>query len=299
LIEGRIDALQTDQVLASPEDGVSAELGQALADHLGVELGSKLSISLPGLLEGRVPIKVVGIVRRGMHDLDSRMLQIHDGELRAYLQANAPQAWTSRPGDAHGVRFFFDSSWDKPSDYTRLESWMEAYQNAVNDADPQWSFHRVLGWRDQESSLFASIAHDRRQLAMILSFLTLVAALNVAATMVVLFLERDREMSMLQAIGLTPAQLRFWISTQGLFLGLASSSLGVVLGGVFGWVLVRLPFAQLPPEIYNLSHLDLGYDWREQLAVFGFGVLASVVTAFLISLSLSQSRLLHVLGSRR
>jgi lipoprotein-releasing system permease protein len=299
LIEGRMDAAKWSEPLQAAPDRVAVELGSALARHLGVQVGSELAVSLPGLLKGQIPTRVSAVVSRGMYEFDSRMLRVNDSELRAYLKDRAPEAWASRPGDAHGVRFFFEDSYSRPNKYPSLERWMDSYRSGVEALDPGWEHHRVFGWKDQESSLFASIRHDRRQLAMILSLLTLVAALNVAATLVVLFLERDREMAMLQALGLGPAQLRVWMTSQGLFLGLASSTLGVLLGLGAGSLLVRMPFAQLPPEIYNLSHLDLGYDWREQLSVFAFGVLAAMLAAFLIGWNLSRSRLLQVLGSRR
>src|SRR5204862_145674 len=83
-------------------------------------------------------------------------------------------------------------------------------------------------------SLFRSIENTKGELSVIIGLLTLVATLNIAATLVVLFLERDREVAILQALGMSPGQIVQWVGIQGILLGLISSSFGLLLGRVSG-----------------------------------------------------------------
>ncbi len=304
LIEGRRLISSKDEVVTRNSDGdgaeVRVELGSALAQYLGVKDGESVKILLPGILKGSVEAKITKLISHGMYEIDSRLVLLDDASLHAYLQRVDPEALDERPGDGHGLRYFFAEDAVKTKSERDLKIWVDDYSKVINSLDPNdASSHRVLSWREQKASLFKGIAYNRKELSLILSLLTLVAALNVAATLVVLFLERDREMAIIQALGLSPRGLCQWIGIQGLMLGLISSGLGLLLGHVLGWTLQQLPFAKLPPDIYNLKALPLKFLPSEQLAVFIFGVLSALLVATFIGYRLSRVNLLGVLGQRR
>jgi ABC-type lipoprotein release transport system permease subunit len=112
-------------------------------------------------------------------------------------------------------------------------------------------------------------------------------------------LERDREIAVVQALGLNRFQLIQWVGSQGLLIGIVASAVGIGLGMVFGRILQVLPFARLPSDVYNLDRLPLRYDFVEQAWVFGFGVLAATFIALFLGGRLSKMSLLQVLGQRR
>jgi ABC-type lipoprotein release transport system permease subunit len=299
MVEGRYDTAQSDS--QNELGAVRVSLGRALAELLAVNPGETVRLLLPGILPGAVPAVVASIHNIGQYDLESRSVVVNAHDLRFWMQRKAPELFQSRPGDAHGIRYFFAEPQYQRVDVSRLESWVNHYREHLSQIAPSEdaSLHRVSTWKDARRNLFLNSAQNRRELSVILSLLTLVAALNVGATLVVLFLERDREMAILQAMGLGPAKLRWWISLQGLFLGLVSSALGLALAWVLATLIQKSPLGQVPVEVYNIRALP--FDWRfvEQGLVFGFGVLSSVAAAFVISWRLSSVSLLSVLGQKR
>jgi ABC-type lipoprotein release transport system permease subunit len=81
-------------------------------------------------------------------------------------------------------------------------------------------------------------------------------------------------------------------------MGFVASAAGLLLGQVMGWVLQRLPIAQLPSEIYNLKSLPMAFVWNEQLWVFVFGVFAACLLSFVMGLSLMRTPFLETLRHR-
>jgi ABC-type lipoprotein release transport system permease subunit len=286
--------------LPNPEDlRVEVDLGKPLAETLGVKQGDSLRVLLPGVLRGAVEARVRSLLEFGMHDIDSRLAVIDDASLRAYLEARDPDQLAKRPGDAHGIRFVLDETNHDPSRAEWVEAWGADYRARLDAAGEDERHALFKNWQELQKNLFGSLGLDRQVVVTVMGLLTLVATLNVAATLVVLFLERDRELAILQAVGLSPRKLLAWIGIQGLIMGVVASLVGLGLARVFGWAVARLPLAQLPPDIYHVRTLPLYWSWAEQLGTFGFGVAAALGAALLLGLRLSRTPVLGVLGQRR
>jgi lipoprotein-releasing system permease protein len=297
LIEGRRRAGTTAHDRHYNE--VHLKLGKPLADYLGVKKGGQVRIVLPKIIKGSIVAKVDDLVSNGMYEIDSRMVIVNDESLRSVMRERDPESFASRPGDAIGIRYFLKPGFG-PEGMDRLEAWTAQYKAAVLKYDKNnVDGHKFVNWREQKSSVFRGIGYNKIELTLVVSLLTLVAALNVAATLVVLFLERDREVAILQALGLSPNQTLQWIGIQGILLGLVSAVVGLALGRIFGWGLVRMPFAQLPEDIYNIGRLPLKFEFWEQLRVFAFGIGAALMAALMLGLRLSRINLVTLLGQRR
>jgi lipoprotein-releasing system permease protein len=205
-----------------------------------------------------------------------------------------------RPGDAHALRIFLDREGGKnPSDPAFVQSWSSRFREALEKSRFDEKEPVLKTWFEQKKNLFSSIELDKNVLTLVLSLLTLVAALNIAATLVVLFLERDREIATLQALGLSTPKLVQWICVQGLFLGILSAGLGLLFARLFGWILQRLPISKLPSDIYNISSLPLYFAPEEQFWIFFFGVGAAVLVSLFLGFALSKQKPAVVLGHRR
>ena len=280
-----------------PFPGIS--LGAPLAKQLGVGVGDSVRLLVPGVTRAPFTIKVEKILRTGMYETDSRLALLDDTTFRDLIKEKDPEAYASRPGDAHGIRYFLDSKLIDGLNPRLLDQWVAEYRlttaQAWGDKDPQM----IRTWFDLKKNFFGSIGFDKAVLSMIVALLTLVASLNVAASLIVLYLERDREMAVLQAIGMSRRLFVQWFLVQGLILGLLASLIGLGLGQVMGMVLVKLPIARLPEEIYNLSQLPLGFERMEQGLVFLFGALVTTAIAAGLGLRLSATNLVSVLSHRR
>jgi lipoprotein-releasing system permease protein len=278
---------------------VKVILGKPLATYLGVERGETVRILLPGVIEGSLEASVEDLVSNGIYEMDSRLLIVDDESLRTELLRRDVKALENRPGDAHGIRFFLDPIKFSPYRIKELEAWIARYKEQILKMEPDEASHRLVHWRDAKSPLFKGIEYNKRELSLVMALLTLVAALNIGATLVVLFLERDRDVAILQALGLGPWQVLQWVGIQGLILGVLSSLVGLGVGRAFGWLLQVAPFAKVPEDVYNISSLPLHYDGFEQSSVFLFGIGVALFASLVLGLRLSKMNLLSVLGTRR
>ena len=132
-----------------------------------------------------------------------------------------------------------------------------------------------------------------------MSLIVLVAALNVAAALIVLYFERDRQIATFRALGLGPRDLRWWVMSQGFILGVVASLIGLLASFALGQAFMHWVKIPVPEEIYNLDHLPLLFDWTEQLWVFFFGTFTACCFAFLVGLSLAKTPIEESLGHRR
>lgn len=299
-IEGRREIFsKTPSAESAAPAAAQIDLGKPLAEFLGVKVGDRVRVLLPGLLDGAFFFEVRRLLEFGMYDLDSRLAFIDEKSFFHDLQARAPDALARRPGDALGLRVFYPDEILDPLHPQRLEKKKAAWVEKIQTAGLGKSAPLVQTWMEQKKNLFGAIGMDKAILTVVLSLLTLVAGLNIAAILVILYLERDREVATLQALGLSRWHLTQWLGVQGLILGLVSSGLGLLLARFLGFLLQRLPIVQVPAEIYNVSALPLRYEGQEQFGVFLFGMITATGVALFLGFFLSRGRQLTVMAHRR
>jgi lipoprotein-releasing system permease protein len=280
---------------------LTVDLGRPLAEYLGVKLGDEISLLMPGVVRGRVPARVLNIVEFGYYEYDSRYARVDARGLYAYLKETQADLYASRPGDAYLIRFYLDEGLYPFGGIEKIKKWRDEYLSNVEGLSREYKVTpdaRV--WSEMEfKNFFEAIRHDRVSLTLVLALLALVATLNVAATLLVLYLERDRDLAVLVAMGLQPRQLRRWISIQGFMLGLVSSVVGLILSAILAKVLPLVPAFKLPPDVYNVSSLPFHYSFLEQAGVLLYGTISGWLIAAFLGWRLAKTPVLEVLRHRR
>lgn len=292
---------------------MTIDLGKPLAQYLGVKAGDEVFLLMPGVVRGRVPARVQNIVEFGYYEYDSRFARIDSRGLYAFLKEHQPDLFETRPGDAFMIRYHLDPHEYPFEDTDKINQWKNKLLKDLvpraaerelklqpGDLPTEQRIPDVRIWSQMEfQNFFESIRHDRLSLTLILALLALVATLNIAATLLVLYLERDRDLAVLVAIGLEPSQLKKWISLQGLVLGGVSSVLGFFVAILLSHVLPNIPWFELPPDIYNVSSLPFRFDIYEQAGVFFYGTCSGFAIAHFLGWRLSKTPVLEVLRHRR
>lgn len=272
---------------------ISATLAASLAEILGLQLGDKFRVVIPGYLKKAIPLKLTALDGLGVHHLDTRRMLLNEEELTAYIRIKHPEVFSRRLGDFHAIRFFLKQSSDSQlfAQGKLLHDFMEKRSGDV--------VARMSSWREEQRNFFGGIAHDKRLVSVIMALLTIVAALNVATSLLVLFFEKDRQIALIRALGMSKRQLQQWTSVQGLLMGVVASVFGFALSFVLAQILPRLPFLKLPADIYNVSTLPIRFDLAEQSMVLAFGVFSALLVAFILGTLLSRMSVVSVLGHRR
>ncbi|MDR3153724.1 MAG: ABC transporter permease [Deltaproteobacteria bacterium] len=112
-------------------------------------------------------------------------------------------------------------------------------------------------WMQMNMSLFSALKLEQTAMFVILTLIILVAAFNIASTLVMMVTEKTRDIAILKAMGATAGQIRRIFTIQGLAVGGAGTLGGLAVGVTLCLLLSRYEFISLPPEVYLMSTLPV------------------------------------------
>jgi ABC-type lipoprotein release transport system permease subunit len=112
-------------------------------------------------------------------------------------------------------------------------------------------------WMQMNMSLFSALKLEQAAMFVIMTLIILVAAFNIASTLVMMVTEKTRDIAILKAMGATGGQIRRIFTIQGLAVGGAGTLGGFVVGVAVCLLLARYEFIKLPPEVYLMSTLPV------------------------------------------
>ena len=140
--------------------------------------------------------------------------------------------------------------------------------------------YRALDWQLQNRGLFSALKLEKLAMGLVVFLICVVAAFNVVGTLTMVVRDKTREIGILLAMGMQRGRIRRVFLTQGVFIGLAGTTLGAALGLVFGALVNRGHLIPIDPSIYFIDHLPVLINPLDALAV----VAASIVIATLAPL---------------
>lgn len=241
-------------------------LGEELMVRLRVTLGDVILISLPaeepGGIFGDIPrvkrLRVSSIFRSGLYEYDSSFGIVPIGTAQEFFRLG---------GDVTGFEL-------------RVPD-MFAAREAARAVETRLGPHyRVTNWIDLNRNLFAWMKIEKAVMFTILILIVLVATVNIVSSLVMLVMEKRRDIGVLRTMGVTPRGIMRIFLLQGTLVGLAGTSLGLVCGWAVSDALGRYKLLRLPGEIYFIDTLPVKIAWTD----FAFVAAAAVALCFLASL---------------
>lgn len=241
-------------------------VGYALARRLNVALGDRVRVISPlaGLdtsffrAAPRTPrsreFRVIGIFRAGFDEYDTHLVFVDLYEAEAFFE---------RGDSVDGVEIRLHDLTQAPTVARRLDRMLGGGPYSTTD------------WEELNHNLFEALAIQKIMLSLVIASIVVVAAFNVIATLIMIVLERKREIAILKAMGAHDAHVLAVFVVQGLAIGFVGTFLGLILGGGACLWLEAYHFP-LDPHVYLIDHLPV----RTSMAEFG----TTVVTALLISI---------------
>ncbi len=230
---------------------VSALAGRAAAEHpgviLGVDLASKLgvgrgdSVSLVtphGTLApwGTLPIPtsltVVGTFQFGFYEFDQASAFVSLPTAARALGREGPDLIELRLQDMNQAPVF-----------------KERLQRELGRG------YLVEDWAHLNRSLYSALGLEKLAISLTIGLIVLVAALNIVASLVLLVMEKSRDIAILRTMGARARAIRRIFMLQGLTIGLLGTGTGAVLGLVVCHVANRYRLISLPADIYQISYL--------------------------------------------
>ncbi|MCA9526643.1 MAG: ABC transporter permease [Myxococcales bacterium] len=237
-------------------------LGAELARSLGVSKGDAVTLVSPlrsgeyneGPASPRTrAFRVAGVFRAGFHEYDARL---------AYMELSAAQDFFGTGDTVMGI----EVAVHEPLMAGQIG---DAVRKALGDGD-----YSVLDWRRQNKNLFASLTYQRIAILVVLSVMVVLASCNVACMLIMLVLERTRDIAILKAMGARDGSiLRIFV-----FEGLAIGALGTIIGMAVAYGLCEGLLKNgiaLDPKVYGIERLPVVFSGLDYLMA---GVGALVIT---------------------
>jgi lipoprotein-releasing system permease protein len=260
MVEGTIDAITAPD---TPERPPGILIGADLAKELDLRLGDSVTVlTAEGTLSpmGWMPrarrLRVAGIFRLGLYEYDAASGFISLA-LASRLMDKAPDLIELKVDDAY-------------------EAPVVAERIATSFGADYW----VQDWADMNRSLFSALWLEKVVISITIGLIVMVAALNIIASLVLLVMEKSRDIGILKTMGATSRSIMAVFMLQGLIIGLVGTLGGALLGGGLAWVLDRYKLIQIPADVYQVSHVPFVLLPGD----FATVVIAAVIICFLATI---------------
>lgn len=228
--------------LDKPLEVPSIVLGRDMARQLQVGVGAKVRLISPngplspmGVLPKIRTCVVVGIFETGMFEYDSTM---------GYINLETARSLTDLRQGVHGIEI-------RVTDIDQADRIATAVQAALGQG------YSVRDWMQLNRNLFAGLKLEKMGLFIALDLIILVAALNIISALIMVVMEKTRDIAILKSMGATTKAIMRIFFYQGMVIGLSGTVLGV--GGGLGLcaLLKRYKIIELPPNVYPMSTMPI------------------------------------------
>ncbi len=240
--EGQLSALGSGDII----------LGAELAANLGVVLGSRVTVISPlGQLSpvGMVPraraFRVVGIFRAGNFEYDSGL---------AYLLLSDAQRFFDMEGRVTGVEITVDDIYATD----RIAAAIQA--SPAVQATVEGPF-LTRDWQQRNRNLFSALKLEKTAMFIILTLIILVAAFNIVSTLIMVVMEKHKDIAILKSMGATGRSVMRIFVLEGAVIGVVGTTVGLLLGIGGCALLSKYEFIKLDPTVYMINTLPARVEW--------------------------------------
>ena len=212
--------------------------------------------------------EVTGTFTTGMYDYDVKNIYVPLGAAQEQLGI--------RDGDrVSGLGVRVDDP-DEASSVTDL------IQGALGN-----DFYAV-SWSTTNAALFSALELEKLAMYLILTLIVVVAAFNIVSTLVMVVVDRTREIGILKSMGMTDPMILRIFMLQGLSIGVIGTALGTVLGLVLAWVLDTFEVITIPPDVYFVEKLPVSIHATDVAMIVGVSLLIAFLATIYPALKASQ-----------
>ncbi len=236
-------------------------VGIDLAEQLNLRMGDRVRLISPagpltpmGVIPRMKPCEVVGIFETGIYEYDSALTYVSLATARDFLDLDE---------GVHGIEL-------------RLTDIYQADEIA-RDIERELGLSYVAkDWIKLNKNLFSALRLEKTALSIIVALIVLVAAFNIVSTLIMVVMEKARDIAILKSMGATSGSIMRIFIYEGLVIGLTGTLLGV-LGGLGGAELLsRYQFIKLP-DVYPMTTLPVQVLPLDVVMIAGAAVIITFV----------------------
>ncbi|WP_319543824.1 lipoprotein-releasing ABC transporter permease subunit [uncultured Pseudodesulfovibrio sp.] len=263
-----IDPSTSDAVLSLSKDMISGDvrrlgdeddfpriiIGSELAKRLGIIEGSEVNLLSPSGRSGAAGFTpkvrrfiVAGVFRTGMFEYDSSL---------GYVSIPAARKLLGFKGDiVSGLEISVDDVYN-----------VEAISDALRDRISTFTVY-VRHWQEMNANLFAALELEKTAMFIILAMIVLVGSFSIVTTLVMLVIQKTKDIAVLMSIGADAKSIRNIFMLQGTFIGLAGTLIGFLIGVPLSLLLKKYQFIKLPSNVYPVDYLPVRLETLDMVAI--------------------------------
>ena len=134
---------------------------------------------------------------------------------------------------------------------------------------------KVVTWKELKATLYSALKMEKRVLFLTLTLIIIVASLNIIAGLMLLVIQKIKDIAILLSYGATPRNIRRIFFLQGSIIGIFGTGAGSVIGITFCYLANKFELIKVPVDIYQMSYLPFHMNWSDFLAIVGISLLIS------------------------
>jgi len=248
-------------------------LGKDAADDIGATVGSVVLVTSPqgeltpfGLVPKYIRFKVVGIFKSGFYDYDKSwgFIRLKDAQSLFGL------------GDVISVLEF------------KVDNIYKADQIGRELEEAAGRGFMSTNWMEQNKALFRALRLERVVTFITIGLIVFVAALNILISLIMMVMEKTRDIAVLMSMGTRTRQVRRIFIAQGMLIGVIGTVAGLILGFGLSWLGGHYHFLQLSAEVYSIDYVPFAPRLLDGVIVAAVALLISFVATIYPSWSASR-----------
>jgi len=238
-------------------------LGRDLALTIGAGVGDTVTVvtsatrlSPLGLIPRGRKFTITGIFKTGLYEFDS---------VTALMPLAAAQAYLAMPDRISYLQVMIDDIFAA-----------DRIKAALKPILPPLAF--VTTWMELNRSLFSALKLEKNIIFLTITLIVIVAALNIIATLILMVMEKTRDIGILIALGATSRNIRKIFFLQGALIGVIGTALGTALG--LAWCVLANVFKLIktPVDIYQISYVPFRIQPLDLLLIIGVSLAISFLS---------------------
>ncbi|MCP4649146.1 MAG: ABC transporter permease [PVC group bacterium] len=232
-------------------------IGRELANRLLLKVGDEVVlIGLGSVAEES--FKISGIFTSGMYDYDSGVV---------FISLFKAKELSETPNLVSGISVKLD-------DVYRAKKVKKAIQDELGFP----YFTRT--WMDLNRNLFNALKLEKTAMFVILTLIVLVASLNIASTLIMMVMEKTKDVGILKAIGASGNSIRTIFTAVGITIGMIGTILGTAGGLGMAYILKTYKFIKLPKDVYYIDTLPVRIEYLDIFWIIAAALCISLIATF-------------------
>ncbi len=257
-------------------------IGREIADRNGLEKGDtcivvspQTTLSPTGLIPRMKKFTISGVFKSGLYDIDN-------GTIVTGLKT--AQKMFRLGNRVNYIQIFIRDMFDVDNIREKL----------LNILPPRYS---IISWKEHNAALYTALDLEKTVLFFTLSLIIVVASLNIIAGLILLVIQKIKDIGILLSYGASPKTIRKIFFIQGAIIGITGTALGVIIGFGFSFFANKFELIKIPQEIYQMSHVSFNIRFTDLMAVIFVSLFISFTATLIPSKKASSVKIVDAVKS--